>query len=90
MARLYETKNEQFARELADLYAGRPSEPAAFPPRTRRRRSRTARDPLYVTNEDLVVFPRYQSTEQQYRKVADAAVRSVRHFRRVTGGFTGT
>ena len=69
MARLYETVEEQKARELRDYYAGRTPEPATMPPHTIGRRG----------------YPRYQTTAQQARKAADAFKKSYRYFVRATG-----
>lgn len=88
MSRLYETKNEQFSRELADYYAGRTPDPVAVPPRAARRRSISLPPGGYVTNEDLVAFPRYQTPEQAVRKQVEQFKKAYRTIKRVTGANT--
>lgn len=84
MARLYETVAEQKARELQAYYAGEIADPATFPPKTRSRRARTKFDGIYVTNEDLVTHPRYQTAEAMVRKAVNEGLRSVRAFNRIS------
>lgn len=88
MARLYETKNEQFSRELKAFYAGVDPAPVAVPPKKTARRTANVPPGGYVTNEDLVVFPRYQTPEQFYRKQADQFKKVYKTIKRVTGATT--
>jgi hypothetical protein len=85
MARLYETKMEQYSRELKAFNAGVAPDPAPVPPRSTRRRSANVPPGGYVTNEDLVVFPRYQTPEQAVRKQVEAFKRTYRKIKSASG-----
>lgn len=87
MTRIYETVNEQKARELKSFYASGVADPADFPPPRASHKSKSdlGVSPFgYVTTEDLVRFPRFQTVEQTIRRQVDQAKRRMRAFTRLT------
>lgn len=87
MTRIYETVNEQKARELKAFYASGVADPADFPPPRAQHRSKSELgvSPFgYVTTEDLVKPPRYQTIEETIRRQVNVAKRRMRAFTRLT------
>lgn len=87
MTRLYETVNEQKARELKAFYASGVADPAGFPPPRASHRSKKdlgVSNFGYVTTEDLVRFPRFQTIEATIRRQVELRKKQMRAFARMS------
>lgn len=87
MTRLYETVGEQKARELKAYYASGVADPASFPPPRAQHRSKSELGVSnfgYVTTEDLVKPPRYQTIEETIRRQVNLRKKQMRTFARMS------